>query len=113
MPAAKPTQKRAPKPASPRGLRKYAEHPRCRPPRDAGADVRMLNDQGRWIRDTGTPGLAFLAATAADPGDAVLWIATCRCPSFRTCPLPRGMARATTEGFDMTSVVRRRAARPQ
>jgi hypothetical protein len=105
-PVKTPTKKPAKKPVI-----KYPDHSRCRPPRDAGDEVLQYNDRGRWVWDTGEPGLLFIARSPTDPDDAVLWLAECRCAMFRVCPAARGLAYADELGFSATSIVRRRATR--
>jgi len=114
MPAPKRTPSGSKKPPLRAAPIRYPDHPRCRPPRAAGAygPVRMLNDRGRWVQDTGAPGLVFLAPAAADLDDAVLWIATCACTTLRTCPLARGLSFANDGTYSMTSIVRRRRVDP-
>jgi len=86
-------------------------HPKCRPARNSVGTVPLrLRDDGRWVRDNGDPGLAFvgLAADATDADSATIWVANCACTVYAKCPVAKALAYAA-DRFMSASVVRRRA----
>jgi hypothetical protein len=81
-------------------------HPKCRPPQTHGPIVR-LTDRGRWARDNGDPGLAFIGLEP-DPGTgALIWVANCDCKVFMDCPVSKALAFAA-DRYDTATVERRR-----
>lgn len=87
-------------------------HPKCRPQRTAHGTVPLrLRDDGRWVRDNGDPGRAFigLAADAVDATGATIWVANCNCTSYLDCPVSKALAYAASR-YDTATVVRRRAS---
>ena len=92
----------------------HAPHPKCRPGKTAvGTRPLQLRGNGRWGKDNGDPGLAFvgLAVDATDAISATTWVANCKCTEYRKCPVARALAFATDNGYVAVTVVRRRQAR--
>lgn len=93
--------------------RLHAVHPKCRPGRTAhGTKPLKLHQKGRWVRDDGSPGLAFIgmAAGETDPQTATVWVANCDCKVYLKCPLAKALAYAGNR-YEAVSVERRRRAR--
>jgi hypothetical protein len=92
----------------------HAAHPRCRPGKTSvGTKALQLRRNGRWAKDNGDPGLAFIgiAAGERDAISATVWVAYCQCKEYRKCPLARALAKAPDEGYVSATVVRKRQAR--
>lgn len=93
------------KPACWKNVRKT--HPKCRPPSEH-KPMMQLRDDHRWIRASGTPGLAFVT----DEGDdtATVYVANCACADYFNCPVSRALAFAGNR-YSAATVIRRRAVR--
>jgi hypothetical protein len=92
----------------------HAPHPRCRPGKTSvGTRALQLRRNGRWGKDNGDPGLAFIGivAGATDATSATVWVASCTCKEYRKCPVARALAHAINVGYYAATVVRRRQAR--
>ncbi len=95
-------------------VRQHAPHPKCRPGKTSpGTKAIQLRANGRWGKDNGDPGLAFvgLAVDATDAVSATVWVANCACKVYRKCPVSRALAFATDNGYAAVTVERRRQAR--
>jgi hypothetical protein len=87
-------------------------HPKCRPGKTAhGTKALQLRPNGRWGKDDGGPGLAFIgtAASEIDPQTATVWVANCSCKIYLQCPLAKALAYAG-DRYEATTVERRRRA---
>lgn len=84
-------------------------HPRCRPPRDAkpinseydnSEKLWRLGDDGRWREDNGEPALAFIGSVK---GEAVAWVADCKCAMLNGCALGKAFT-FSVETLDLGSI---------
>jgi len=92
----------------------HVPHPKCRPGKTAhGTKALQLRSNGRWGKDNGEPGLAFIGIAAGETSatSGTVWIANCACKEYGQCPLARALAVAPEHDFYAVSVVRRRVAR--
>lgn len=91
-------------------------HPKCRPPDDAmgalnilleGAKLPLkLFDDGKWRRDDGKPGVAFIGSRENGDNTNFAWVASCQChkgPEPMKCPRIRALTHAR-EKLDIESV---------
>jgi hypothetical protein len=84
-----------------------ADHPTCRPPKDA-IDVLRLGEDNRWRQDNGRHARAFVGVLATDPTSVIIWVANCSCPYLNGCPLGKALQMTGDKGIN-TTVDRRRA----
>ncbi len=84
-------------------------HPKCRPPSVHGGILR-LRDDGRFVRDNGDPGLAFVGLAPENDGGAIIWVANCACQVYLDCPVSKALAHAA-DRYSSATVVRRRTSR--
>jgi len=92
----------------------HAPHPKCRPGKTShGTRPMQLRANGRWGKDNGNPGLAFVGIPrdATDAITGVVWVAHCDCKYHHKCPVSRGLTFAVDNGYVAVSVERRRQAR--
>jgi len=78
----------------------HLQHPKCRPGKTStGTKPLQLRSNGRWGKDNGDPGLAFIgiAADATDAISATVWVAHCKCKEYRKCPVSKALMRAPDE----------------
>lgn len=85
-------------------------HPKCRPPSVHGGILRLREHDGRWVRDNGNAGLAFIALAPENDGGAIIWVANCACKVYLDCPVSKALAFAANR-YSSATVVRRRASR--
>lgn len=83
-------------------------HPKCRPPSVHGGILR-LRDDGRFVRDNGDAGLAFIGLAPEDDGGAIIWVANCACKVYLDCPVSKALAFAANR-YSSATVERRRAS---
>jgi hypothetical protein len=83
-------------------------HALCRPPKALPkAEIwRLPAGTGRWRKDNGDPGRAFVMI---DGDDATVWVANCKCPIFLKCPVAIALAKVSALGCEAATVERRRA----
>ena len=84
-------------------------HPKCRPPSVHGGILR-LRDDGRFVRDNGDPGLAFVGLASETDGGAIIWVANCTCKVYLDCPVSKALAYAANR-YSSATVERRRASK--
>lgn len=100
---------------------KKQTHPLCRPPKGA-TEVLRLKENGRWIKDDGEPGLAFVGLSGritntvtneitAENVDASAWVASCNCKVHGECPASKALNKAC-DVYDGASLVRRPKVKP-
>jgi len=83
-------------------------HPKCRPPSvHPEGGILRLRDDGRFVRDNGDAGLAFIGLAPEDDGGAVIWVANCTCKVYLDCPVSKALAFAAHR-YSSATVVRRR-----
>ena len=83
-------------------------HPKCRPPRVHGGILR-LRDDGRFVRDNGDPGLAFIELEPQVNTGVTIWVANCSCKIYLDCPVSKALAFAA-DRYSSATVERRRAS---
>jgi len=81
-------------------------HALCRPPKTHGAILRLRHD-GRFVRDNGDAGLAFIGLAPENDGGAVIWVANCACKIYLDCPVSKALAFAANR-YSSATVERRR-----
>lgn len=82
-------------------------HTKCRPP-VLHAPILRLRDDGRWVRDNGDAGFAFIGLDPDGDG-AIVWVANCNCKIFLDCVVSKALAFAAPR-YSSATVVRRRAS---
>lgn len=86
-------------------------HPKCRPPRvHSDGGILRLRDDGRFVRDNGDAGLAFIGLAPEDDGGAIIWVANCRCKVYLDCPVSKALAFAAGR-YSSATVERRPTSR--
>ena len=72
--------------------------------------ILRLRDDGRFVRDNGDAGLAFIGLAPENDGGAVIWVANCTCKVYLDCPVSKALAYAA-DRYSSATVERRRTSK--